>query len=232
MTHNRFYSCRRCLRKYTDKDALKRHQKIEHGRQEQGRAVYDTVEDDICPYCNHRFAGNAGVDRHLRFNKKCSALHEAWADDVSSAAASAYASSSAESSSDSDRFDNGSEVGTEDDEMGSPHNSDIGDMSVDSLDPNVQLDNTKDSVVSDEGADLEEGVDTGGHRVYVEKFPNPHVGQPIRKANANDLPPHHRNYPDVGALANPEAFEIAQLLMESGVSGRFRNRYLALKRVS
>jgi hypothetical protein len=39
------------------------------------------------------------------------------------------------------------------------------------------------------------------------------------------------DYPDVGELSDPDCFEIAQLLMESGVSAGFRNKYLRLKRV-
>ncbi|EUC53469.1 hypothetical protein RSOL_002760 [Rhizoctonia solani AG-3 Rhs1AP] len=75
---------------------------------------------------------------------------------------------------------------------------------------------------------LEEVVDTEGHRVFVETYPSPHAGQPIRQVeNTRKI---RRNYPDVGALADPEAFEIAELLMQSGVSARFRNRYLRLKR--
>lgn len=76
----------------------------------------------------------------------------------------------------------------------------------------LATDNTMDQNTSSSpvGADLERMVDTGGNIVYVERHPE-----------------SYRSYPDVGALSNPDSFEVAQLLMESGVSGRFRNRYLA-----
>ncbi|KAG8728703.1 hypothetical protein FRC10_004637 [Ceratobasidium sp. 414] len=43
--------------------------------------------------------------------------------------------------------------------------------------------------------------------------------------------PVRRVYPNVGQLSNPDAFEIGQLLMRLGVSARFRNCYLTLKRL-
>ncbi|KAG8685637.1 hypothetical protein FRC09_014619, partial [Ceratobasidium sp. 395] len=43
--------------------------------------------------------------------------------------------------------------------------------------------------------------------------------------------PAEREYPDVGQLKDPEAFEIAKLLLESGMSVRNRNCYLRLKRI-
>ncbi|KDN43570.1 hypothetical protein RSAG8_05947, partial [Rhizoctonia solani AG-8 WAC10335] len=84
---------------------------------------------------------------------------------------------------------------------------------------------------SDDGINLEKVVDSSGNTVYVEHYPDPHTGQPIRKAMLADLPSEYQHYPDVGALNDQDNFNIAKLLMESGVSGRLRNQYLTLKRL-
>ncbi|KAG8762196.1 hypothetical protein FRC11_010523, partial [Ceratobasidium sp. 423] len=83
----------------------------------------------------------------------------------------------------------------------------------------------------DNKVELEEVTDSDGHMVYVKCYPNPNAGKPIRCTKADDLPPEYQTYPDIGALADPENFELAKLLMESGISGRFRNQYLTLKRI-
>lgn len=81
---------------------------------------------------------------------------------------------------------------------------------------------------SNHKVDLVEEVDQYRNRVYIKKYPGLAAGEPICRVSVETNAP----YPDVGELANPESFEIGQLLMESGVSGRFRNSYLKLKRVS
>ncbi|KDN34370.1 hypothetical protein RSAG8_12536, partial [Rhizoctonia solani AG-8 WAC10335] len=68
---------------------------------------------------------------------------------------------------------------------------------------------------------LEERIDINGHTVYVERYPNPNAGHPIRKSTVDDLPAEYRKYPDIGALDDPENFEAAKLLMESGTKNRF-----------
>ncbi|KAG8730119.1 hypothetical protein FRC10_003059, partial [Ceratobasidium sp. 414] len=58
--------------------------------------------------------------------------------------------------------------------------------------------------------ELIEGVERapeGEYRVYIENYPVPTVGQPIRQATVEELKPPE--YPDVGKLAEPDAFEIA-----------------------
>jgi hypothetical protein len=77
---------------------------------------------------------------------------------------------------------------------------------------------------------LEEMVDKDGSTIWIERYPCPTAGEPIRiEPEANCA---RTRYPDVGELSDPESFEIGRLLMESGVSGRSRNCYLRLKRVS
>lgn len=77
---------------------------------------------------------------------------------------------------------------------------------------------------------LEEVVDENGVHVYIEHYPVKSAGEPIRRATPEEM--NQGNYPDVGALAKPDFFEVVQVLMESGISGNFRNKYLRLKRVS
>ncbi|KAG8737493.1 hypothetical protein FRC10_008099 [Ceratobasidium sp. 414] len=74
--------------------------------------------------------------------------------------------------------------------------------------------------------ELEEVVENG-RTIYIEQYPCPTVGEPIRMEPRGDSA---RQYPDVGKLANRDIFEIAHVLMESGVSGRMRNRFLKLKK--
>ncbi|QRV91967.1 transporter protein Sec61 subunit alpha [Ceratobasidium sp. AG-Ba] len=75
--------------------------------------------------------------------------------------------------------------------------------------------------------ELEEIVDQYGIRTYIEKYPSATAGEPVGQVVVGENQP----YPDVGELADCDSFEIAKLLMESGVSGRFRNCYLRLKRI-
>jgi cobalamin biosynthesis protein CobT len=76
---------------------------------------------------------------------------------------------------------------------------------------------------------LQEVVDQHGHKVYIEEYPCKTAGEAIRPVTEGD---HiDGEYPDVGELSQPECFEIAQVLIESGVSGNFRNKFLRLKRV-
>lgn len=231
MPSSKVYSCTRCLRRYSDRNELLRHKKEEHGKVTQGRAHYETIEDDICPYCHTRYAGSDGVAKHLRASRACAPIHAKWEQALSSAAPSTRASSSDSRSQDSDASDRSNALSLSDEERASAlsSGSERREMEVDSPTDNTMDQNTSSSPV---GADLERMVDTGGNIVYVERHPKPHAGQPIRRAVPGDLPESYRSYPDVGALSNPDSFEVAQLLMESGVSGRFRNRYLALKRVS
>lgn len=235
MPSNKSYSCTRCRRRYADKNELLLHKKREHGRVTQGRARYETVEDDICAYCHTRFAGINGVDKHLQSSAKCGPIHAKWQSELpsalSSAAPSTRSSSSDSRSRNSDAFDKSDALDLSDDESQSAHSSSSERISMD-IDAPIHSHEGTDPSSSPEDVNLLKMVDTGGNVVYVEYHPKAHAGQPIRRANESDLPESSRSYPDVGPLSDPEAFEIAQILMQSGVSGRFRNRYLTLKRVS
>ncbi|QRW12422.1 hypothetical protein RhiLY_11421 [Ceratobasidium sp. AG-Ba] len=180
-----------------------------------------------------------GVDLHLRRNERCGALHEEWekklasanTNELSSAAPSLVESSS--SSEDSDAFDSRparlSNSDSDSDQL-SPHSAEPQQMDVDSpsVKPNTP---SPEPPAVDEDPSLTELKDANGNVVYAEQFPNPKAGRHIRRVKLEDLPARYRKYPNVGSLSNPECFEIAQLLMESGVSGRFRNRFLTLKRI-
>ncbi|QRV85180.1 hypothetical protein RhiJN_13198 [Ceratobasidium sp. AG-Ba] len=80
-----------------------------------------------------------------------------------------------------------------------------------------------------EATQLDKIVDEHGHRVYIQSYNTPNVGEPIRRATTEEL--DRGAYPDVGQLSNPECFEIAQILMESGMSGKFWNRLLKVQRL-
>ncbi|QRW08902.1 plasma membrane ATPase 4 [Ceratobasidium sp. AG-Ba] len=84
------------------------------------------------------------------------------------------------------------------------------------------------SLRSVEMVELVEEVDLYGRRVYVERYKIPTVGEPIRRATAEEL--SRGNYPDVGQLSDRQSFEIAQVLMESGMSGKYRDKCLRLRK--
>ncbi|KAG8789158.1 hypothetical protein FRC12_013823 [Ceratobasidium sp. 428] len=71
---------------------------------------------------------------------------------------------------------------------------------------------------------LREATDEYGTKVWIEDYPVPTMGKAIREGGAPK-----GKYPDVGALSNPESFEIAKLLLELGMSVQNRNCYLRLK---
>ncbi|QRW10187.1 hypothetical protein RhiLY_09186 [Ceratobasidium sp. AG-Ba] len=100
------------------------------------------------------------------------------------------------------------------------------DLPADEPYPNPPSQSINDELADNE-VELDESTDQYGNRVYIERYPSDTAGEPIyRVPDGNNHP-----YPDVGQLANPEAFEIAHLLMASGVSGRFRNCYMRVKRL-
>ncbi|QRV92868.1 hypothetical protein RhiJN_20886 [Ceratobasidium sp. AG-Ba] len=94
--------------------------------------------------------------------------------------------------------------------------------------PNTPSEGTTDNPIDREAnVELEEIVDQHGIKTYIEKYPGAMAGEPVGQVPLGE----DQHYPDVGELANRDAFGIAKLLMESGVSGRFRNCYLRLKRI-
>ncbi|QRV89362.1 hypothetical protein RhiJN_17380 [Ceratobasidium sp. AG-Ba] len=239
MRSRKSYACNRCLRRYTDKNLLRAH-KQEHGQLTQGRLHHNIDDSNICPYCSFRFAGSGGVGLHLIRNKRCSVLHENWEKSlaatvtsrVSSAAPSVADSDS--SSHDSDNFDDPVQVpgSDSDSNQGESRPAELERMDVDADAPVVAPSSpAADQLPENEDFTLVELIDPNGNVVFAEQYPNQSAGQPIRRTKPEDLPASYRKYPDVGSLSNPECFEVTQLLMESGVSGRFRNRYLTLKRI-
>ncbi|KDN35185.1 hypothetical protein RSAG8_11794, partial [Rhizoctonia solani AG-8 WAC10335] len=47
---------------------------------------------------------------------------------------------------------------------------------------------------SDNGINLEKVTNSGGNTVYVECYPDPHAGRPIRKATVVDMPSEYQHY--------------------------------------
>ncbi|QRV92732.1 hypothetical protein RhiJN_20750 [Ceratobasidium sp. AG-Ba] len=229
MAPRKTYECGRCLRSFTSRALLLEHKFSQHGQVEEGRAQYDTVGVDICPHCGGRFAGFDGVGKHTRQDKRCSRLQDVWEKGLASAAPSVVHSDS--SSSDSDAFDTPRVAFPTDSNEESAHTPSSPRMEVDAPDEQRDTSDVQESLDETDDPTLVEWVNTCGNTVYVESHPKQHAGQPIRRATPDDLPESYQEYPEVGKLSNPESFEIARLLMESGVSGHFQNRYLTLKRI-
>lgn len=96
----------------------------------------------------------------------------------------------------------------------------------------TQTQTPSDSTVEGEAgarAILIEVVDQHENRTYIERYPVASIGEPIRRVTPEEA--NRVNYPDVGDLAKPDFFEIAKVLMDAGVRGNFRNKFLRLKRV-
>ncbi|QRW09551.1 plasma membrane ATPase 4 [Ceratobasidium sp. AG-Ba] len=68
-----------------------------------------------------------------------------------------------------------------------------------------------------------------GHTVYVQEYPVPTAGQPVRPATKKEM--NQGRYPDVGKLSDHQTFEIIQLLMASGMSAGYRNKFFRLRRL-
>ncbi|QRW07915.1 plasma membrane ATPase 4 [Ceratobasidium sp. AG-Ba] len=58
-----------------------------------------------------------------------------------------------------------------------------------------------------------------GHTVYVQEYPVPTAGQPVRPATKKEM--NQGRYPDVGKLSDRQTFEIIQLLMALGMSAGY-----------
>ncbi|KAG8729734.1 hypothetical protein FRC10_003485, partial [Ceratobasidium sp. 414] len=90
--------------------------------------------------------------------------------------------------------------------------------------PNITMDDPN-------GDELEEVVDAYGNKVYIEHYPCPTVGEPVRMEPVENRTRRGWVPSDIGKLSDKDAFELARLFFKSGVSARFRNCYLRLKRL-
>lgn len=133
----------------------------------------------------------------------------------------------------------GSKMSDSDSDSGSEDNG-SDDENMDTVESNptppvspIQAHPPSDPIVQDEAEEqvnLEEAIDEHGNRIYIEHYPIASAGAPIRKATPEEV--NQDKYPKVGKLKKRSFFEIVKVLMESGISGNFRNKYLRLKRVS
>ncbi|KAG8720583.1 hypothetical protein FRC08_018795 [Ceratobasidium sp. 394] len=70
-----------------------------------------------------------------------------------------------------------------------------------------------------------------GTERYVEHYPVPTVGTPICEASAEELRKQQQDHSDVGPFTNKELFELVEVVLSSGMSGRKRDRFLKLNRM-
>ncbi|QRV73615.1 plasma membrane ATPase 4 [Ceratobasidium sp. AG-Ba] len=77
--------------------------------------------------------------------------------------------------------------------------------------------------------ELCEETDRYGQKLYVQEYGIPTVGKPIRRATEEEL--SRGKYPDVGQLSDRQVFDLAQLLMELGMSAGYRNKLFRLRRL-
>jgi hypothetical protein len=65
---------------------------------------------------------------------------------------------------------------------------------------------------------------------FIESYPKPTAGSPIRKATPEER--LRRDHANVGRLSEPALFEVAEILLTSGLSGKKRDKFLKLNQVS
>ncbi|QRV83755.1 plasma membrane ATPase 4 [Ceratobasidium sp. AG-Ba] len=77
--------------------------------------------------------------------------------------------------------------------------------------------------------ELCEETDEHGHTIYVQEYHVPAAGEPVRLATEKEM--SRGKYPDVGKLSDRQTFDLAQLLMASGMSANYRNKLFRLQRL-
>ncbi|KAF8709631.1 Zn-finger protein, partial [Rhizoctonia solani] len=69
-------------------------------------------------------------------------------------------------------------------------------------------------------------------RAWVEDYPSRTVGTPIRQATRDEMAKWVWGEPgDIGQLADPDNFEVAEFLLQSGLSVKEREKFLRLKKL-
>ncbi|KAG9082494.1 hypothetical protein FRC06_004968 [Ceratobasidium sp. 370] len=241
------FECDRCRQKFRYKNSLEQHIQDKHIRRHRQAAQSSSSNpENQCRYCGNELTGGSGLVQHLRKKEVCREVHKKWLDEVATTlsseeleepAAPEYDADSdldvEESSSDSEAGpdstqDSDNDSDDERSESGeSRHDHDLPWPEANIFEP-IQPPGVE-PMDLDEEVELEERVDLYGRKVYIEHYPNPDAGQPIRLASAEERA--GGAYPDVGELKKLDVFEVVQCLIESGMSGKFRNRYLRLRRL-
>ncbi|QRV82415.1 C2H2 zinc finger [Ceratobasidium sp. AG-Ba] len=93
--------------------------------------------------------------------------------------------------------------------------------------PNPLLINPEDVA---EGA-VREVTDENGHTCYIQDYPVPTVGEPIRQQTAEELQAQVDYPQDIGELSDPHAFEIAKVLLRSNITARYRKQFFRMRRL-
>ncbi|EUC59037.1 hypothetical protein RSOL_293480, partial [Rhizoctonia solani AG-3 Rhs1AP] len=69
--------------------------------------------------------------------------------------------------------------------------------------------------------------------IWIEDYPVETAGMPIRKATQEEIAKYLVGEPgDIGKLSDPENFELAEFMLESGLSVSDRERFFNLQKVS
>ncbi|KAG8700955.1 hypothetical protein FRC08_004361 [Ceratobasidium sp. 394] len=212
-----------------------------------------TNPDAVCPYCKHEFKKSGSLSKHLQTHAVCSKSHDACSNvpraRSSSPAASPTAASPAATSpaavSPTAVSPAAASPATASPTATSPtttlpglpprislrssHSVDDLSMARMSLDDDMrgQGVDIPNPVVNDLVEELQ-GEPDAEYWVYVENYPVRTVGEPTRQATKEEMGP--RAYPDVGALADPDCFEVRHILLTLNMSGADREWFLSLKK--
>ncbi|QRW13649.1 plasma membrane ATPase 4 [Ceratobasidium sp. AG-Ba] len=135
--------------------------------------------------------------------------------------------------------DENSEAGSEEEEVDSDAEMDAEEADALSDDeplppissPPRSLSNQSSNQSSRSGVIIEllEEIDKHGHTEYIQQYDVLTAGGSIRKATKKEM--RRGKYPDVGKLSDRHCFDLAQLLMASGMSAKYRNKLFCLKRL-
>ncbi|KAG8704785.1 hypothetical protein FRC09_003325 [Ceratobasidium sp. 395] len=193
-----------------------------------------------CDYCRVRFDSDKALANHIAASPDCHPTHNVRL-------ATVYSTDEGESDNEQDGEEDDLPIDGEHSESdpGDAHN--FSDQSQDedeemrsrassdrmSVDERSESNNSLDSDRSNQSHQHAEEAPPRlrGTETFVEHYPVPTVGTPIRRATPEELAERRQSHEEVGPFADEDLFGLMELLMTSGMSGKKRDQFLKLNRV-
>lgn len=226
MTRRSVYRCKHCPQTFQEKQLLNLHYSTDHRINTTTQASSSSESSLRCNYCGKRIQTKRGMPNHIKHTPSCAAQHREYLSSLYSTDTGASGDEESE--------------GEQDIDMESPEGSENPRNDADDRLHDVDMRSNhwdeEDHVPAAEDEQFPQDNDrthTGrlrGTETFVERYPKPTVGTPIREATKEER--LRANHADVGRLADPDLFEVAEILMTSGLSGKKRDKFLKLNRVS
>ncbi|KAG8723518.1 hypothetical protein FRC09_003009 [Ceratobasidium sp. 395] len=187
-----------------------------------------------CDYCRVRFGDDKALSNHMAGSGRCgSALHGSLA--------TVYSTDEGESDHEQDEEDDNI---PNDEEHSGSNQSDAPNLSDQDEDEDMRSRASSDRMSVDERSDSNDSLNRDwsnqgheevparlrGTETFVEHYPEPTVGEPIRQATPEELAERQKSHEEVGPFADEDLFDLVELLMTSGMSGKKRDEFLKLNR--